>query len=132
MLWLKGKEEYITSDDFFLEIISQSRFVHFPQYLSPMMDDSNRGLPIFSQRDDIIVSTHEQGCQMVFFSNQKSQLGQILEGLGMDHSMTIWNILRPPGNLVAIRLFFSVLVYCVKKNLATLHMNVCVKAAKLV
>jgi hypothetical protein len=54
----------------------------------------------------------QQGCQMVFFSNQKSQLGKILEGLGMENAgifyghleyfTVIWYILLPFGNVVVI------------------------------
>jgi predicted membrane-bound spermidine synthase len=65
------------------------------------------------------------------FSNQKSQFGQILEGLGMEKTgilygyleyiAAIWYILWLFGNLVTVRYIFSpVLVYCVEKNLATL------------
>jgi hypothetical protein len=55
------------------------------------------------------------------FSNQKSLLGEILKGLGMEkveifyrhleHIVNIWYILWSCGNLVAIWYIFSVLVF---------------------
>jgi hypothetical protein len=63
---------------------------------------------------------------------QKTNLGKFwraLEWKRFTHSMAIWNILLPfgifYGNLVLkwqFGLFSPVLVYCVKKNLATLVM----------
>jgi hypothetical protein len=59
-----------------------------------------------------------------FFSNQKFQFGQILEGLRwenvdifygqLEYFTDIWDILLQGGT------FFPVLVSCAKKNLATL------------
>jgi hypothetical protein len=64
------------------------------------------------------------------FSNQKSQFGQILEGLAMEDAgifLAMWSIFRPFGvfddtleYFVVIWYVFSVLVYCATKNLATL------------
>jgi hypothetical protein len=61
------------------------------------------------------------------FSNQKSLLGEILKGLGMEkveifyrhleHIVNIWYILWSFGNLVAIWYIFSVLVFCVKSGI---------------
>jgi hypothetical protein len=38
----------------------------------------------------------------------------------LEYIMNIWYILWPFGNLMAIWYIFPILVYCVKKNLATL------------
>jgi hypothetical protein len=71
------------------------------------------------------------------FSNLKYQCGQISEDLAMEdvgilyghlvYFVTIWYILWPFGifcgqfeYFMAIRIIFSVLVYCTKKNLATM------------
>jgi hypothetical protein len=34
---------------------------------------------------EVFLTSHYQGCQMVVISNQKSQFGWILEGLGMEN-----------------------------------------------
>jgi hypothetical protein len=67
---------------------------------------------------------------MVFFSDQKSPFGYILEDLGMEnvdtysgHSenfSTIGSILSAFDNFVAIWYIFPALVHCTKNNLATL------------
>jgi hypothetical protein len=67
---------------------------------------------------------------MVCFSNQKSQFGSILGVLEwkiLVYIKTTWSILRPLeifyGHLVyfvTIRYIIPILVYCIKKNLATL------------
>jgi hypothetical protein len=85
--------------------------------------------------------TAKQGCQMVFCSCQKSQFSLILESLGMEniirfhrhfcilwsfgifgghlvYFVVIWNILWP------FDIYFPILVYCAKKNLATLLRNI--------
>jgi hypothetical protein len=36
----------------------------------------------------------EQGCQMVLFSNQKAQIGFILEGLGMENVFVFYDHLK--------------------------------------
>jgi hypothetical protein len=65
------------------------------------------------------------------FSNQKSQFGKILEGLAMEnlgifnnhlaYFTAIGNILGPFGMFCGNLLyFFTALVFCTKKNLATL------------
>jgi hypothetical protein len=65
------------------------------------------------------------------FSNQNVQIVENLEGLRIENVDTFyghlhyfaasWNILWPLGNVVVIWYIFPVLVYCVKKNLATLY-----------
>jgi hypothetical protein len=67
------------------------------------------------------------------FSNQKFKFGYIVEGLRienvgifdayMEHIMAIWYILWSLYNFVMFGIFFTVLVYCVKKNLATLKVT---------
>jgi phosphotransferase system glucose/maltose/N-acetylglucosamine-specific IIC component len=59
----------------------------------------------------------EQGCQMApMFSNQKIT---IWLNLGGPRNKKYWYILWPFGNFVVIWYIFPVLVYCIKKNLAT-------------
>jgi hypothetical protein len=65
------------------------------------------------------------------FSNEKSKFGKILEGLAMEdvgifyahlkYLIAIWYILWPFGPICChFGIFFPVVVYCTKKNLATL------------
>jgi hypothetical protein len=65
---------------------------------------------------------------MFFFSNQKSKFGQILEGLAMED---VGIFLPTLGHfrvfcyiLWTFAIFFPVLVFCRKKNLATLHITI--------
>jgi hypothetical protein len=65
-------------------------------------------------------------CQMVSFSDQKSQRGHISEDLGMGnadiHSLVIWNFLRALGIFHRqFGNFVVILINCTKKNLATLY-----------
>jgi hypothetical protein len=65
-----------------------------------------------------------------FFSDQKSQIEYILEGLGMENVLinsvhlkyfaNIGYILWEFGNFVVLGILFPAFVYCTKKNLATL------------
>jgi hypothetical protein len=67
---------------------------------------------------------------MEYFKTKMPNLDKILEGVGMERmlcSMAIWNLLRPFGTFygqLAIKwqfgIYSPILVYCVKKNLATL------------
>jgi hypothetical protein len=68
-----------------------------------------------------------------FFSDQKYQFGSIFDDLGMENVViysghleyftTIGHILWAFGNLVVIWYIFPTLVYCTKKNLATLLLS---------
>jgi hypothetical protein len=75
-----------------------------------------------------ITSATHQGCQMVYFSYQKLQFCYILEWKMFVQFMEMWNKLLPFGifNVHLVILwsfgtFFSFLVFCIKKNLATLR-----------
>jgi hypothetical protein len=73
------------------------------------------------------------GLPDVIFSNQKSQIGYILEGLGMEnvclfnahleHFTTIWHFLWPFGTFCGNLVLFPVLVCCTKNNMATLRLR---------
>jgi hypothetical protein len=72
-------------------------------------------------------SRHDQGCQMAYFSNQKSRCGLILEGLASeDVGIFVCKFGQFYGYLVhfvillIIWYIFPVLVCCTKKSLATL------------
>jgi hypothetical protein len=78
-----------------------------------------------------VISISVQGCQMVYFQTKNPNLGKFwraLEWALLVYFMVIWNILRPfgicifwpLGNVGVIWYISPVLVYCVKKNLATL------------
>jgi hypothetical protein len=74
-----------------------------------------------------------QGCQMVYFQTKNRNLGKFwraLEWKKLVYSVALWNILHLVyvfnGNLVFkwhCVIFSPVLVYCIKKNLATLRVN---------
>jgi hypothetical protein len=69
----------------------------------------------------------KQGCQMVYFQAKNPNLGQFLEGLGLenvDTFMAIWNILRTFGTFHDHLVHFPVSVSRTKKNLATLVLNI--------
>jgi hypothetical protein len=60
---------------------------------------------------------------VVYFQTKNPNLGKIWKALEWEmwvYLLSLWNILRPIGNFVLIWYIFPVLVYCVKKNLATL------------
>jgi hypothetical protein len=71
-----------------------------------------------------------QGCQMVYFQIKNRNLGKfwrVLQWKMLVYFIDIWSILRPfytyNGHLVyfvVIWYIFSILLYCTKKNLATL------------
>jgi hypothetical protein len=77
-----------------------------------------------------------QDCQMVYFRTKNPDLGKkwrVLEWKMLVYFMVIWNILWSFGifyghlvylwsfgNVVIVGIFYTVLVYCGKKNLATL------------
>jgi hypothetical protein len=74
-----------------------------------------------------IYNIGRQGCQMVYFQTKNTNLGKFWKALKSkmsEYFMAIWNILWPFGtfyghfgNLVVMwYIFFSVLVYCIKKN----------------
>jgi hypothetical protein len=72
----------------------------------------------------------QQGCQIVCFQTKNPNLGKFWSALEwkmlvhvMVISMVFWYIIWPFGNVVVIGIFSLVLVYCVKKNLATLRLN---------
>jgi hypothetical protein len=76
-----------------------------------------------------VICESKQGCQMVCFLTKKSEFGYTLESLAM--YVRCWSILRPFGlfysHLIYVMptcynvLYISpVLVFCSKKNLATL------------
>jgi hypothetical protein len=75
-----------------------------------------------------------QGCQMAYFQNKNPKLGKFWRDLewkmlaylygDLEFITAVWYILCPFGNLVVIWYIFPVLVYCVKKNMATL-MYIC-------
>jgi hypothetical protein len=77
------------------------------------------------------LGSRDQGCQMVFkFQTKNPNLGKFGGALAwkmMVHFMAIWNILRLfYDHLVMLRqlgISFTVLEYCAKKNLATLHVT---------
>jgi hypothetical protein len=61
---------------------------------------------------------------MEYFQTKNPNLGtfgRVLEWERLVYSMAIWNILWPFGNMLQFGIFLPVLVYLVKKNLATLH-----------
>jgi hypothetical protein len=80
-----------------------------------------------------MVSTNVKGCQMVYFRTKNPNLGKFwrtLEWKMLVYFMVFWNILRTLGifyahlaTLCSFGIFSPVLVYCVKKNLATLQMS---------
>jgi hypothetical protein len=72
-----------------------------------------------------------QGCQMAYFQTKNPTLGKFLKGLAMEdvglfygnlvYFATTWYNLWQSGILYSHWVhFFTVLVYCLKKNLATL------------
>jgi hypothetical protein len=74
-----------------------------------------------------LVTRSHQGCQMVYFLTKNPNLGDFLRILRLKmlvYLRDIWSILQPFGiryeHLVHFGIFFPVLVFCTKKNLATL------------
>jgi hypothetical protein len=107
----------------------------YTKYSHPEMVTVNKK-SVFSLSSGKCFFGLSQGCQMIFFSDQKSQFGSTLEGLA---NMSCIPILWPFGlfychliyftaswyNWCQFGTFFPVLVCCIKKNLATLscHRN---------
>jgi hypothetical protein len=63
------------------------------------------------------------GCQMVYFRTKNLNLGKVcrvLQWKMLAYFMAVCSILGPFGIFVSIWYIFHVLVYCTKKNLATL------------
>jgi hypothetical protein len=79
------------------------------------------------------INAPKQGCQMVSFQTKNPNLGIFWSTLEWKilYFLVIWAILRPLGifyicafgNFVVIWYIFPALVYCTKKNLATLLRN---------
>jgi hypothetical protein len=72
----------------------------------------------------------DQGCQMVCFQTKFPNLGKFWRALQLKmlvYFMEIWSISRSSGTYIlwTFGIFFPILVFCTKKNLATLFGDPC-------